>query len=86
MEEYYLPCRTTPSELPIFTGSLLKLQNAWRDCMIYRTNEVAKSVTKGATGKESEMAHPAAGARQGRPWDHESEDVQRSFKKGFQLL
>lgn len=54
--------------------------------MIYRTNEVAKSVTKGATGKESEMAHPAAGARQGRPWDHESEDVQRSFKKGFQLL
>lgn len=54
--------------------------------MTYRTKEVAKFVTKGDMGEESEIVYPAVGARdRGDLWDGESVDIQKSLEKGFQL-
>lgn len=55
MEEYSTSCITTPSGPPIFMKSTKVAKNVWHDCMSYRTNEVPKFATKGATGEESKM-------------------------------
>ena len=70
MEEYYLSCINN-SKGP--STSLPKLQNAWHDCMTYRTNEVAKSAIKVPWGKTPRW--PAQ--LQVGPWDRRDPGIMR---------